>query len=149
MTDHPSGNTNGDNFELFAAVAGAEGSGLPLAYLFIRTERGTLPHTKRVILERFLQALKDRQVSPEFTLTDKDWSEIEAFRTIWPTAKHQLCFWHALRALKQRMAKLKDTPTPYDVNAAHQEFPFIKLTFVPASQQTAGNKVSLGLRFPV
>ena len=54
---------------------------------------------------------------------------------VWPNAKHQLCFWHALRALKQRLAKNKDTPAPYDGDAAHQLFEFIDPTFVPVGQQ--------------
>jgi hypothetical protein len=32
------------------------------------------------------------------TLTDKDWAEINACLAEYPDAKHQLCFWHVLRA---------------------------------------------------
>ncbi|KAI0652859.1 hypothetical protein C8Q70DRAFT_693133 [Cubamyces menziesii] len=54
---------------------------------------------------------------------------------VWPTAKQQLCIWHALRADKKRLAKNKDTPAHYDVDAARREFEFIDARFVPVAQQ--------------
>ncbi|CDO74382.1 hypothetical protein BN946_scf184816.g5 [Trametes cinnabarina] len=128
-------NTNGGNFELFATIADANGSGVPLAFMFIRTSDGATMGAKQRMLERFLTALRDLGIQPEFTLTDKDWSEINAMRAVWPKAKHQLCFWHALHALKQRLCKNKDTPAPYDAVAAKEEFPFIDVEFVPKAQQ--------------
>lgn len=99
---------------------------------------------KQRVIEHFLRELKKLGVNPEYTLSDKDWSEINAFRAVWPKAKHQLCFWHTLRAIKKRLAKPKETPTPYDVDRAHHEFSFIKETFVPAAQQNDHSKVHLG-----
>ncbi|CDO76217.1 hypothetical protein BN946_scf184894.g6 [Trametes cinnabarina] len=128
-------NTNGGNFELFAAVADLNGAGLPLAFVFIRTTQVAAPGAKQTILERFLSGLKALGVDPEFTLTDKDWSEINAMSATWPDAKQQLCFWHGLRAIKQRLCKTKDTPAPYDVMAARREFTFIDGDFVPAAQR--------------
>lgn len=90
---------------------------------------------KQAVLESFLKQLKRHGVNPKFTLTDKDWSEINAMRAVWPRAKHQLCFWHALRALKKRLAKPKGGPTYYNAETAHAEFSFIDLRFVPISQQ--------------
>ena len=72
-----------------------------------------------------MRELKRLGVNPEYTLSDKDWSEINAFRAVWPKAKHQLCFWHALRAVKQQLAKNKDTPAPYDPEEAQRQFSFI------------------------
>lgn len=138
------GNTNGGNFELFAAVASdANGSGIPLAFMFISTTKDAAPGAKRAVLERFLGNLKDLGVHPEFTLTDKDWSEIGAMRVTWDTAKHQLCFWHGLRAVKQRLVKNKDTPASYDAEEAHRQFSFIDVAFVPASQQPPGRPVRI------
>lgn len=132
------GNTNGGNFELFSAVADAEGSGIPLAFLLMRTSKEAASGAKEAVLKQFLRALKSRGVNPEFTLSDKDWSEINAMRATWPNAKHQLCFWHALRALKQRLSKTKDTPAVYDAVSAKREFDFIDTSFVPAAQQADG-----------
>ncbi|OSC99965.1 hypothetical protein PYCCODRAFT_1342865, partial [Trametes coccinea BRFM310] len=128
-------NTNGGNFELFAAVADADGAGIPLAFLFISTSKGTDSGAKQIVLERFLGELKLLGVNPEFTLSDKDWSEINAMQATWTTAKHQLCFWHALRAVKQRLSKNKATPAPYDPEEAHHNFSFIDPQFVPLAQQ--------------
>lgn len=116
-------------------MADAKGSGVPLAFLLIRTSKDAQSGAKQAVLERFLGQLKLRGVEPEFTLSDKDWSEINAMRATWPEAKHQLCFWHALRALKQRLAKKKDTPAPYDSEAAHREFNIIDPAFVPLGQR--------------
>ncbi|KAI9057367.1 hypothetical protein FKP32DRAFT_1689206 [Trametes sanguinea] len=128
-------NTNGGNFELFAAVADADGAGIPLAFLFIATSKKADAGAKQAVLERFLSELKLLGVNPEFTLSDKDWSEINAMRMTWGSAKHQLCFWHALRAVKQRLSKNKATPAPYDSREAHRSFDFIDPTFVPLGQQ--------------
>ncbi|KAJ8469947.1 hypothetical protein ONZ51_g8667 [Trametes cubensis] len=128
-------NTNGANFELFSAVADADGAGIPLAFLFICTRKEAAPGAKQLVLERFLSCLKSLGVNPEFTLSDKDWSEINAMGAIWEKAKHQLCFWHALRALKKRLSQNKEAPGPYDAEAAHRLFGFINLDFVPVAQR--------------
>ncbi|KAI0074399.1 hypothetical protein K474DRAFT_1601490 [Panus rudis PR-1116 ss-1] len=127
-------NTNGGNYELFAAVADVEGSGIPLAFLFIQTTKDAASGAKEKVLTRFLTALKELGVEPEYTLSDKDWSEINAMRTVWPKAKHQLCFWHALRTVKQRLAKTRERPGPYNGVEACEEFSFIDATFLPRAQ---------------
>lgn len=111
--------------------------------MFLRTTKEARPGAKQAVLERFLGTLKDLGVDPEFTLSDKDWSEINAMGAVWPDAKHQLCFWHGLRALKQRLSKNKDTPASYDATAAHEQFSFIDVTFVPVSQQPSDAPVRL------
>ncbi|GJE92122.1 hypothetical protein PsYK624_082750 [Phanerochaete sordida] len=132
--------TNGANYELFAAVAGAEGSGIPMAFCYIQTDKDNPDRvgSKQLVLESFLKLLKGRGIHPEYVLTDKDWSEINAMGSVWPCAKHQLCFWHALRAVKQRLAKLRERPKRYNVEAAHARFEFISLSFVPLAQQADG-----------
>lgn len=105
--------------------------------MFLRTTKEAAPGAKQAILERFLGQLRDLGIDPEFTLTDKDWSEINVMGLTWPDAKHQLCFWHAIRALKQRLCKNKETPAVYNAAAARQEFPFIDPAFIPAGQHTA------------
>ena len=137
------GNTNNGNFELFSAVADANGSGIPLAFLLMATTPDAASGAKQEVLERFLRALKNLGVQPEFTLSDKDWSEINAMNAVWPSAKHQLCFWHALRAVKQRLSKTKETPAPYNPDTARKEFSFIDRDFVPLSQRNSANTVQL------
>lgn len=136
------GNTNGQNYELFAAVAEANGVGLPLAYLFIQTTEAAAEGSKQAIIEQFLRRLKEKGVNPEFTLTDKDWSEINAMNAVYPCAKHQLCFWHALRALKKRLASRNQRPGAYNPSEAAEEFSFIKTDFVPSAQMENAEEVS-------
>ena len=90
--------------ELFGGMADMLGEGLPLSYLFVITDVNAPPQTKETVLVRWMSALKARGVTPEFTLSDKDQLEINALRQVWPTAKHQLCLWHVIRALKRRLA---------------------------------------------
>jgi hypothetical protein len=68
-------------------------------------------------------------------LSDKDLSEINAFCTKIPLAKHQLCYWHAIRYLEERLAENKP-PAKYDPRNAYQIFEFIDPTW--ASGVTSG-----------
>ena len=68
------------------------------------------------------------------TLTDKDLSEINAFLGVYPEAKHQLCFWHCLRAVKTQLSILRRRPKHYDVLEAKKEFDWIDETFVPSAE---------------
>ena len=122
-------------------MAGARGSGIPLAYCLIQTSSEAPRGAKQAVLTSFCGLLKSLGIDPDFTLSDKDWSEINALRAVWPHAKHQLCLWHALRAVKQRLAKNKDTPGPYDPETAREEFSFIDPAFVPLSQQDKSQRV--------
>ena len=104
--------TNHAGMELFAVLAEVDGIGIPLAYCFVgltpsvngtsRAEPGALTH----ILEQFLRRIRQEGFSPTFFGTDKDMSELNAVKLVWPKAKHQLCYWHALRAIR---TKLKDS----------------------------------------
>lgn len=137
------GNTNRGNFELFAAVGGVKGSGVPLAYCFIQTSADADRGAKEVVLKRFCDQLKRRGVDPEYTLSDKDWAEINAMRAVWPNAKHQLCFWHALRAIKKRLCNSSERPGDYDYLEAQKEFAFVSSIFVPLAKQDLLNKVCI------
>ena len=86
--------------ELFGGMADMLGQGLPLSYLFVFTDMNAPPHTKEKVLSHWMSALKDQGINPEFTLSNKDQSEINALHSVWPSAKHQLCLWNILRALK-------------------------------------------------
>jgi hypothetical protein len=52
----------------------------------------------------------------------------------YPDAKHQLCFWHALCALKKWLGILRRALAHYNVGLIYSEFGWIDLTFVPLSQ---------------
>jgi len=126
--------------ELFAGVADMLGEGLPLSYLFVTTEATAIPHTKQAALVAWMEAIRSLGVSPEFVLSDKDQSEINALNRVWPGAKHQLCLWHILRAVKRRLSQ-NDNPGSYNALEAHAAFPVIDISFVPLGQMSANEKV--------
>jgi hypothetical protein len=66
----------------------------------------------------------------KFTLSDKDPTEISAFRHEVPDAKHQLCCWHVIEYLKTRLAESKP-PAMYDPRRAHAVCSFIDPTWAP------------------
>jgi hypothetical protein len=139
LTDHTV-NTNNNNMELFAGVADMLGEGLPLSYLFITTEATAPPHTKQSALIAWMGAIKSLGVHPEFMLSDKDQSEINALKHVWPQAKHQLCLWHLLRAIKRRLSQ-NGHPVSYNALETHGAFPVIDPSFVPLGQMNANEKV--------
>ena len=129
--------------ELFAAVADMLGEGLPLSYLFIVIEANAAPHTKQNALIEWMKAIRLLGIDPQFTLSDKDQSEINALREVWPDAKHQLCLWHILRALKRRLSQ-NETPGSYNALEAHDKFPVIDPAFVPLGQMSTEDRVDTG-----
>ena len=126
--------------ELFAGVADMLGEGLPLSYLFITTKANAAPYTKQNALVAWMQAIRSLGIVPQFTLSDKDQSEINALRQVWPEAKHQLCLWHILRALKRRLSQ-NEHPGSYNALEAQDAFPDIDPSFVPLGQMSVNENV--------
>lgn len=119
------------------------GSGCPLGYILIQSAPRSAQGGKQRYLEDLLKHFKGTwNIQAKVTLTDKDLSEINAFRAIYPEAKHQLCFWHCLRALKKRLSILRRGPAFYNVDEAKREFEFVDITFVPRGQSKERNPVS-------
>ena len=127
--------------ELFACIADMQGKGLPLSCLFITTEEGTVPLTKQNALIAWMTTVHSLGINPRFTMSNKDQCEINTLRQVWLAAKHQLCLWHILRALKWRLSQNK-TPGSYNIIEAHHAFPDIDLAFIPLEQMSTENKVS-------
>ena len=127
--------------ELFAGLADMRGEGLPLSYLFVVTDPGAPPHTKEEVLVNWMGALKSRGITPEFTLSDKDQTEINALGWVWPTSKHQLCLWHVIRAVKRRLASNQVPPAYYQPEDARQFFEYIDPAFIPIGQISTNNRV--------
>ncbi|KAF5330152.1 hypothetical protein D9611_010589 [Ephemerocybe angulata] len=146
-------NTNRSRYEVYAVLGEVFNSGCPLGYLLIQSPKGgSDDEAHRGAKERYiidlLQHLRDKwDVEPIIKISDKDWSEINALKVVFPEAKHQLCFWHALRTVKTRMATLRRRPAFYNVDEACKEFPFIKPDFLPDAQ--VENLKSLYTKYPV
>jgi hypothetical protein len=127
--------TNNAATDLFAVLAEMDGTGVPLAYIFVgllddsttgskkqggssgasanseiktrRADPGALIH----ILDQFLRQLKAFDLNPVFFGIDKDSSEIAAVRQVWPEATIQLCYWHVKRAIRTKLKDSKKTST--------------------------------------
>ncbi|KDQ09763.1 hypothetical protein BOTBODRAFT_76568, partial [Botryobasidium botryosum FD-172 SS1] len=122
--------TNRGGYEIFALLGEAYGSGLPLGYLLTKTVDKAAPNSKKRVLEQFLAHFRDEHgLNVKFTLSDKDFAEIGACHTVFPRAKHQLCFWHCLKAVKKRLSILRRQPAHYNSAQAKQEFKFIDEQF--------------------
>ncbi|KAF5343057.1 hypothetical protein D9758_011133 [Tetrapyrgos nigripes] len=137
-------NTNGSHYELYALIGELYGSGCPLGYLLLQSPTEGKPGAKEKYIHSFLEHFKVKHdLKPIFTLTDKDLSKINAFLKAFPQAKHQLCFWHALRAVKSRLSVLRRSPKYYDVKEARNEFgDEIDKNFVPVGQVSEAERVN-------
>lgn len=106
-----------------------------MGYLLIQSNNGDAGEKEKYIrklLEHFRVTWEVRLLE---TLSDKDITEINAFLAELPV-KHQLCFWHCLRAIKVRLAILARHPAFYDADEAFKEFDWIDKSFVPVNQIT-------------
>ena len=106
-----------------------------MGFLLLHSDGTGVQGGKEEIIAQFLHHIHDQwNLRIIVTLSDKDISEIKALRGEFPEAKHQLCFWHVLRAIKTHLSILRRAPGYYHVNTAHEEFPFIQKNFVPIAQ---------------
>ena len=102
---------------LSAVLAELDGTGVPLCYLLLginssKPESTSTPAgATTCILRQFLQPLKDYGFNPAFFGCDKDKAEISAIRLVWPNTKIQLCFWHAKRAIRNKLQDSGKTHT--------------------------------------
>ncbi|KAF9554480.1 hypothetical protein CPC08DRAFT_644265, partial [Agrocybe pediades] len=118
-------NTNGLHYEVYALLGEVYGSGCPLGYLLIHSSDGDTEGKERYISQLLNYFKNAWQLKALFTLTDKDFSEINVFQNVFPEAKHQL-------------------PKYYDVKEAKKEFSWIDESFIPVVQMkdTDREKVS-------
>ncbi|CAG8533650.1 23354_t:CDS:2, partial [Gigaspora rosea] len=97
-------NTNNLRFELFVVHAHVDGSGYPLAYLFLENNGNYNNGISTGILIDFFCELHLRGLNPIFFFTDKDFSQILAARFVWKNIKVQICLWHIKRAIENRLS---------------------------------------------
>jgi hypothetical protein len=126
-------NTNSSGFELTALIAECNGQGVPLGFILSgNNSSGITPLSgaKTRILASFLEFFKPKLPMLEFTITDKEMAEIDAFQQVFPHVKHQLCHWHGIRTVEGRL--VVDKPTSiYNPELAHKRFPFIDPKWKP------------------
>jgi hypothetical protein len=124
------------NYELYAVQVELNGTGFPLGYLFLETGNQNGNGSRSLVITKFLKLLNDRGLNPEFFLSDKDFAQISAIRTVWPLTKIQLCRWHIKRAVELRLSSNKlPQKITYDGTLANKEFPnFVNINFVPTKE---------------
>lgn len=144
-------NTNAAHYEISGLLAEGNGQGIPIGFIYTCGTDGTAKRgAKMWLLVDFLEFFRERCPRIIFTLTDKERAEIDAFRKVWPDAKHQCCYWHAIRYLETRLAEDKP-PGPYDPRDASRAFSFIDPTWAPgvvAKAEDAQNELESGSRMP-
>ncbi|CAG8436323.1 3850_t:CDS:2, partial [Scutellospora calospora] len=127
-------------FELYVLHAEVNGSGYPIAYLFVESNSKSGNGIRTEIILIFLNEIKLQGVTPEFVLTDKDFAQISGIRFTWPNTKIQLCRWHVKKAIDARLISNKfPQKITYKHSNGNEYFSFIDKTFVlqlPAQKGT-------------
>ena len=92
-------------FELYAIIGQYQGTGFALGYLILDVIEGSnnLDMGKTTILTEFFSKFKNLGLSPEYVFSDKDFSQINAAKNVWPSANIQLCLWHIKKAIVTKM----------------------------------------------
>ncbi|KAF7426653.1 hypothetical protein PC9H_009022 [Pleurotus ostreatus] len=131
--------TNSRHLELYSVLAEFDNAGFLLSYCLLSTASAIEIGKRTRALTRWTTMLRDRYcLNPEFVHVDKDMAEISMSRTVWASAKIQLCWWHLRKALRERLSRAKLTTTPYNVEKAVGEFTFIDRGFIPFGRTDSG-----------
>lgn len=108
--------TNSSGMELYAVLAEFDGTGVPLCYMFVEKTPVSGTSASRPgdagmtgIVHQFLVPVREPGLRPTFFGSDKDQCEIRSIATVWDNVKNQLCYWHALRALRMKLKSSKQT----------------------------------------
>jgi len=128
-------NTNQGELELYAAMAEYDNAGYPVAYLLLSTASSIEDGKRLSALASFMSRIRDCYgINPRFVHTDKDIAEIRAAKITWPKSKHQLCWWHLRKAIRERLATERLSTTLYNPRLAHAVYSFIDIDFAPTVQ---------------
>ena len=143
--------TNSAGMTLFAVLAEVDGTGVPLAYCFMETfednSRGVRqaePGATTALLDQFLRPLQASGCDPTFFGTDKDFSEIGAIQQVWPNTTIQLCYWHARRAIRAKLASTHQTKSEYKPLEAHALIPDLEICWgsMPTNRPNGDHRYS-------
>jgi hypothetical protein len=85
---------------------------------------------KEGVLREVIRFIKAKCPKWRFTLADKDPAEIGASREEIPEGKHQNCYFHGVKYVRERLATDR-APAAYNPLRAHLHFDFIDPTWAP------------------
>jgi hypothetical protein len=71
--------------------------------------------------------------------TDKELSEVNAIRKSFPETKHQLCMYHGINYVTERLTQNKPT-AKYNAQLAHDVYDWIDPLWSPKSTETADDE---------
>ncbi|KAF9519027.1 hypothetical protein BS47DRAFT_1358437 [Hydnum rufescens UP504] len=111
-------NTNSAGYEVSAVMAEANGQGIPLGFFIHTSTNGTANIGAK-----------------EFTLSNKELSEIKAMRKVFPSTTHISCFWHATKTVEECLSENRP-PAAYNPHEANHMFSFINGTWGPGIHNT-------------
>lgn len=120
--------TNRLDFELFVILLEYEHEAYPLAYLYLQQhgEDGA----RKSAIEKFLRAIRERNVNPVTFSTDKDEGQIAAIRRVFPQCTVLLCYWHILQAAERKMGSVTFSEREFRRYSIHPpNFPFLSSDF--------------------
>jgi len=127
--------TNSKHLELYSIIGEYDNAGFPFSYCLLSTASSIAIGKRTTALEAWTKILREKYaIIPQFVHTDKDMAEIGMTRNIWPEAKIQLCWWHLRKAVRSRLETSKLSTSPYNIERARAEFPFISSAFLPHGQ---------------
>lgn len=116
---------------MYTILGEYDNTGFPLSYCLLSTVTSVEEGKRTKALEAWGTILRDKYgLMPRFVHTDKDMGEIGMSKRVWPSAKHQLCWWHEREAVRKRLKGNLPT-SPYNVLRAQAEYRFIESTFKP------------------
>lgn len=112
---------------------------MPFAFMFTVSSGDAAEHAKTRILRDVLKFINARCPNIMFTLSDKDQAEITACQAEIAKAKYQLCYWHGIKYVEERLAENK-LPAAYDPQKVHRVFDFIDPTWAPGVTAVYANE---------
>jgi hypothetical protein len=96
--------TNKAGFECFALLGEVGGSGVPLGFILLKSNKPDANEKEKYLRAAIHFITVDWKIRIKQVLSDKDITEINALLAELPDdIKYQLCFWHCIRAVKTRL----------------------------------------------
>ncbi|KAJ6589539.1 hypothetical protein B0H19DRAFT_922632 [Mycena capillaripes] len=127
--------TNQAGFECFALLGEVVGSGVPLGFILLKSNKPDANEKEKYLRAAICFVTVDWKIRIKQVLSDKDITEINALLAELPNdIKYQLCFWHCIRAVKTRLSVLGRHPAYYNAAEVFKEFDWIDRDFIPVNQ---------------